>query len=78
MQGAEDVLDRVNFSVTNLNGRGAHQIGDLIDPGLKLRMAVEVHTLKHDAVINRGRFECHVHGVSSVQGIALDGDLAQK
>ena len=39
---------------------------------------MQVHPLEHDAVVHGGRFESHVHGVSGVQGIALDGDLAQK
>ena len=78
MQRAEHVLDGVQLGVADLDGGGAHEVGDLVDAGLELGMAVQVHAPEHDAVVHGRGFEGHVHGVSGVQGVALDGDLAQE
>ena len=77
-EGTEDMLDSVDLGVSLLDGGGAHQVRDQVDPGLDLGVAVEVRPLEHDTVVHGGGLEGHVHGVPGMQGIALDGDLVQK
>jgi len=42
------------------------------------RGAVQVHATEHDAVVHGRGFKVICTGVSGVQGVALDGDLAQR
>jgi hypothetical protein len=72
------VLDRVDLGVALLDGGGPDQVGDEVHARLDFRLAMQVHPLEHEAVVRGRGLESHVHGVSGVQGVALDGDLAQK
>ena len=53
--------------MTIRNRRAAHEIGDIVDQRLELRLAKQIHALKHNAVTDRCRRERKMNFFACVQ-----------